>query len=45
MYEMVESICTLLDVKNDGLLFVSTLNDYLASIDVYGEVKKLVLNH
>ncbi|KAL4451100.1 hypothetical protein ABPG74_021422 [Tetrahymena malaccensis] len=44
VYELVESICSLLDVKNDGLLFVSTLNDYLQSIDVYGEIKKLNLN-
>ncbi|EAR92941.2 cyclic nucleotide-binding domain protein (macronuclear) [Tetrahymena thermophila SB210] len=44
VYELVESICSLLDVKNDGLLFVSTLNDYLQSIDVYGEIKKLILN-
>ncbi|KAL4490932.1 hypothetical protein ABPG72_008668 [Tetrahymena utriculariae] len=44
VYELVESICLLLDVKNDGLLFVSTLNDYLQSIDVYGEIKKLNLN-
>lgn len=33
----------MLDVKGDGLLFVSSLKDFLQSLDVYGEIRSLAV--
>lgn len=41
---IVDKVGGMLDVNNDGLLFVSALKDYLDSLDMYGELRKLYLN-
>lgn len=43
--ELVEEITELLDAKSEGLLFVSSLKDYLENIEVYGEIKKIQMNY